>query len=87
MRLVALGFVYSYFWSSVTGMYLLLRLREDGTELDEVFVEQSAPPAPLPPLVPDQAGVPTVPEEAQPAAPPAPAGAAEAGAEPPPRGE
>lgn len=71
VRLVALGFVYSFFWSSVSGMYLLLRLREDGTDLDAVFVEQSEPPKPLPPLVPDQAGVATVPDESRPASAPA----------------
>lgn len=78
VRLAALGFVYSYFWSSVTGMYLLLRLREDGRELDEVFVAQSEPPRPLPPLVPDEAGVPTVPHvqpapQVQASSPPGPA--------------
>lgn len=78
VRLVALGFVYSYFWSSVSGIYLLLRLREDGTDLDEVFVEQSQPPRPLPQLVPDQAGVPTVPVDTAPAPAAAPQAAAQA---------
>ncbi len=79
VRLVALGFVYSFFWSSASGIYLLLRLRVDGTELDAVFVEESQPPKPLPPLVPDQAGVPTVPDETRPA--PAPAQEAPAAAQ------
>ncbi len=35
------GFVYSYFWTSATRIYFLLRQRVDGTELDEVAVEES----------------------------------------------
>lgn len=61
--LVALGFVYSYFWTAVTTMYLLLRYHVDGTEIDEIYVDEPTEPQPLPTLVTDPAGVSVVPTE------------------------
>ncbi|HUY93436.1 MAG TPA: hypothetical protein VMV10_32215, partial [Pirellulales bacterium] len=36
VRLVALGFAYSYFWTASTAIYLLLRRDDDGTEIDDI---------------------------------------------------
>lgn len=38
--LVVVGFVYSFFWTEVTAIYLLLRRDVDETELEEVYVEE-----------------------------------------------
>ncbi|HUY31581.1 MAG TPA: hypothetical protein VMV69_02300 [Pirellulales bacterium] len=55
-RLVALGFVYSYFWTASTAIYLLLRRDEDGTEIDDVHLG-GQPAHGLPVLEKDAAGV------------------------------
>lgn len=67
--LLALAYVYSYFWTSVTRIYFLLRQRVDGTELDEVAIEQSESEETygLPNLAPDETGMPHVVEPAPPA--------------------
>ncbi len=57
VKLLLLGFAYSYFWTASTAVYLLLRQATDATELDEVFLEEPQQPAALPPLVQDDAGV------------------------------
>ncbi|HZT80965.1 MAG TPA: hypothetical protein VFA26_12110, partial [Gemmataceae bacterium] len=60
--LLVLGFGYSYFWSSSTIIYLLMRRKVDDAEMDEVYLEEedqelpygggapkpAAPPAPAP---------------------------------------
>ena len=61
MRLVALGFVYSYFWTASTAIYLLLRRDEDGTEIDDVHLD-GQPAHGLPVLEKDAAGVHIVPK-------------------------
>ena len=74
--LLALAYVYSYFWTAATRIYFLLRQRVDGTELDEVAVEETETEETygLPTLAPDEAGMPHVVEPAASAtAPPAPA--------------
>jgi hypothetical protein len=38
--LLVLGFGYSYFWSSSTIIYLLMRRKVDDTDLDEVYLEE-----------------------------------------------
>lgn len=38
--LLVLGFAYSYFWSSSTIIYLLMRRKVDDTDLDEVYLEE-----------------------------------------------
>jgi hypothetical protein len=63
IRLAALGFVYSYFWTASTAIYLLLRHDDDGTEIDDVHSDDSAPAYGLPPLERDAAGVPVVAKE------------------------
>jgi hypothetical protein len=53
--LLVIGFGYSFFWSAITIIYMLLRKAADGAELDEVYLEEdetegvfgsSLPPAP-----------------------------------------
>jgi hypothetical protein len=62
VKLVALGFLYSYFWTASTAIYYLLRRDVDATELDEVYLEDDKgeavdrPPA----LKIDETGVPVV---------------------------
>ncbi len=46
--LMMLGFSYSFFWSSATMIYFLMRKKVDEAELDEVF-EDDEPEAPLAP--------------------------------------
>ncbi|HEV7226690.1 MAG TPA: hypothetical protein VGN42_28540 [Pirellulales bacterium] len=63
IRLAALGFVYSYFWTASTAIYLLLRHDDDGTEIDDINVDSPAPAYGLPPLDVDAAGAPVVAKE------------------------
>jgi hypothetical protein len=60
VELVATSFVYTFFFSASTIAYLLLRQEVDGTEIDEVFLDEQPEKFGLPPLTPDAAGVPTV---------------------------
>jgi hypothetical protein len=63
VRMLALGFAYSFFWTSTTAIYFLLRRDTDGTPLDDVHLEEEADGTPLPALSPDAAGVPLVADE------------------------
>ncbi len=54
---LAMGFAFSYFWTSTTAIYFLLRRHVDATELDEVYLPEERQPYGLPPLEPDSAGV------------------------------
>jgi len=70
--MLAVGFLYSYFWTASTCIYLLLRRDADATEMDEVFLEDDdvERSGSLPPLGTDKAGAPVVtddppPDEAQ----------------------
>jgi hypothetical protein len=63
VKLAALGFAYSYFWTASTAIYLLLRRTTDHTELDEVYLEEQETSFGLPALVTDSAGVPIVDEQ------------------------
>jgi hypothetical protein len=47
--LMMLGFSYSFFWSAATIVYFLMRRRVDEADLDEVFLEEDEPEAPLAP--------------------------------------
>ena len=63
IALLVAGYVFSYFWTAIARIYLLLRLQVDGTEMDEIaFDEQAESEATysLPPLVTDESGVPRV---------------------------
>jgi hypothetical protein len=57
VRLLALAYAYSFFWTAGTGAYLLLRRDAEGKELDEVLVEGDDDPTALPVVRPDAAGV------------------------------
>jgi hypothetical protein len=63
VRAVAVAFQFAFFWASAAAVYLLLRRNIDGTDLDEVFLEEAETSA-LPPLEVDPQGVPSVPEGA-----------------------
>jgi hypothetical protein len=60
VRLLPFAFVFSYFWTAAVAIYLLLRRREDQTELTEVYLEEEGEPHGLPPLKTDTSGVPEV---------------------------
>jgi len=68
VKLVALGFAYSYFWTASTAIYLLLRRATDHTEMDEVYLEEQETNFGLPPLKTDSAGVPLVDDQESPLA-------------------
>ena len=50
--MLMLGFTYSFFWSAMTMIYLLMRRHVDEVELDEVYLDDDEPEAPhgLPPM-------------------------------------
>jgi hypothetical protein len=60
LKTLAVGFIYSYFWSAATAIYYVLRKDEDGTEMNEVTYEDPAEARGLPPLMTDTMGVPGV---------------------------
>jgi hypothetical protein len=70
VMLLAVGFLYSYFWTAATAIYLLMRRSVDATEMDEVFVEeeQGGEVYGLPKIETDAQGAPTVADSAQPPA-------------------
>jgi phosphate/sulfate permease len=70
VQLLAVGFLFSYFWAAATAVYLLLRRDVDATEMDEVALdeEEDEESYGLPPLGTDASGAPTVGEEEKPAA-------------------
>jgi hypothetical protein len=80
--LFMLGFSYSFFWSAMTVVYLLMRRHVDEVDLDEIYLEDDAddpPPTPSIPTspspAPGQTSLPMVPPPPSPAtvpfAPPA----------------
>ncbi len=60
VKLLMLGFAYSYFWTTATAIYLLLRRSNDATEMDNVYQEDLPEVAPLPELRTDESGVPVL---------------------------
>ena len=50
VKLLAVGYLFSYFWTASTAVYFLLRRDVDHTEMDEVFLDadQSEPSPELP---------------------------------------
>jgi len=42
VKLLAVGYLFSYFWTASTAVYFLLRRDVDATELDEVFLDADA---------------------------------------------
>ncbi len=59
-KMLAWGFIFAYFWSAATAIYLLLRKAEDGTEINEVTLDDDHERFGLPPLKNDALGVPAV---------------------------
>lgn len=62
VKLVAVGFLYSYFWTAATAIYFLLRRDVDATEMDEIYVEDENADEVygLPKIGADEQGAPTV---------------------------
>lgn len=63
VRTVVTAFTCSYFWASMTTVYLLLRSDVDRMEMDEVHLDPQDATYGLPPLVIDETGVPSVADE------------------------
>jgi hypothetical protein len=59
VKFLAVSFLFSYFWTSTTAIYFLLRRDVDATEMDEVYLEEEQTLG-LPPVKTDAAGAPTV---------------------------
>ncbi|MBN1909776.1 MAG: hypothetical protein JW818_08555 [Pirellulales bacterium] len=72
VKLVAVGFLYSYFWTASTAIYFLLRRDVDATEMDEVYLDDNddGQAYGLPPITRDAQGAPVVNDT--PTDPPAP---------------
>jgi hypothetical protein len=62
VKLLAVGYLFSYFWTASSSIYFLLRRDVDATEMDEVFLDADAsePAAGLPPIKTDEVGAPVV---------------------------
>jgi hypothetical protein len=60
VQVITVGFIYTFFFSAATIVYFLLRYDVDGTESDEVFVEEQSEKFGLPPVTTDAAGVATI---------------------------
>jgi hypothetical protein len=63
LKLVGVGYLFSYFWTASTAIYYLLRRDIDATEMDEVYIEEEAT-APLPPIRTDASGAPVMSDRA-----------------------
>lgn len=57
VQVITVAFTYTFFLCAATIIYFLLRYEVDGTETDEVFVEEQADKFGLPPVTTDAAGV------------------------------
>jgi hypothetical protein len=42
VKLLAVGYLFSYFWTAAVAIYFLLRRDVDATEMDEVFLDADA---------------------------------------------
>jgi hypothetical protein len=62
IKLLAVGYLFSYFWSAAAAIYLLLRRDVDATEMDEVYLDadESEQTFDLPKVITDPAGAPVV---------------------------
>jgi hypothetical protein len=60
VKLLAVGYLFGYFWSAAAAVYFLLRRDVDATEMDEVFLDadRSEESVGLPKVTTDQAGAP-----------------------------
>ena len=68
VKLLAVGFLYGFFWTAVSSIYLLLRRDVDATEMDEVFLDadESELAPPLTPITADAQGAPVMSDAAAP---------------------
>ena len=66
VKLLAVGYLFSYFWTASTAVYFLLRRDVDHTEMDEVFLDadQSEPSPELPIIGKDPADAPVAERDA-----------------------
>ena len=64
VKLLAVGFLFSYFWTASVSIYFLLRRTVDATEMDEVFLDadDSERTYALPKIVTEDSGAPVVAE-------------------------
>jgi hypothetical protein len=64
VKLLAVGYLFSYFWTASVAIYLLLRRTVDATEMDEVFLDadEAEKTFALPKITTDEHGAPTVSE-------------------------
>ncbi len=64
VKLLAVGYLFSYFWTAAAAIYFLLRRDVDATEMDEVYLDadQSEPAFDLPQVATDEAGAPVAEE-------------------------
>jgi len=65
VKLLAVGYLFSYFWTAAVAVYFLLRRDVDATETDEVFLDADASEQTfgLPPVTTDKAGAPVAEDE------------------------
>ena len=65
VKLLAVGYLFSYFWSAAAAIYFLLRRDVDATETDEVYLDADASEQPfgLPAVTTDKAGAPVAEDE------------------------
>ena len=58
MKLLAVGYLFSYFWTSAVAIYFLFSRDIDATEMDEVFLDADADEQAvgLPTIATDRAG-------------------------------
>ena len=65
VKVLAVGYLYSYFWTAATAIYFVLRRDVDATEMDEVFLEDATEATfGLPAVETDEKGAPVVEETA-----------------------
>ncbi|MEA1950418.1 MAG: hypothetical protein U9N87_03480 [Planctomycetota bacterium] len=62
VKILAVGYLYSYFWTAATAIYFVLRRDVDATEMDEVFLDDAERSRDLPPIGTDEQGAPIVEE-------------------------
>jgi hypothetical protein len=62
VKVLAVGYLFSYFWTASVVIYFLLRRNVDATEMDEVFLDadEGEKPAGLPKIATDESGAPTM---------------------------
>jgi hypothetical protein len=68
VKLLAVGYLFSYFWTAAVAIYFLLRREVDATETDEVFLDADASEQTfeLPKVTTDKAGAPVAEDDVAP---------------------